>query len=163
MTWYSSLLKSLQVYRFRYLNFQAFKRANSFPPLRWDRDGFFVLVIIGNDNHFASGGFPACIGIHDILLPGHGLAPQFCGVDSHLDVLPKIDRFEIGNMDIRYDDTNLHERLIPGKESQLDHIVDASLFEIGEMFCVIDVALRIQIPVTDFDGMVETVIAHRAI
>jgi hypothetical protein len=66
-------------------------------------------------------------------------------------------------MDIRYDDPDLHERLIPGKESQLDHIVDASLFEIGEMFCVVDVPLRIQIPVTDFDGMVETVIAHGAI
>jgi hypothetical protein len=31
------------------------------------------------------------------------------------------------------------------------------------MFCVVDVPLRIQIPVTDFDGMVETVIAHGAI
>ena len=66
-------------------------------------------------------------------------------------------------MDIGQDHADLHKGLVAGKEPQLDHVSDAGLLEIREMFCIVDVSLRIQIPVADFDGMIKTKIAHGAI
>jgi hypothetical protein len=45
----------------------------------------------------------------------------------------------------------------------LGPVVDARLFEISEIFGVIDMSLWIQIPVADFDGMIEMEIVHGAI
>ena len=78
-------------------------------------------------------------------------------------ILSKIDRFEICDVDIREDHANLHEGLVFGEQSQLNQIGYAGLFEVGKVFGIVDVPLWIQIPVTDFDGVIETKIAHGAI
>ena len=84
-------------------------------------------------------------------------------MDANFDVLPKVNRFQIGDVDICHDHANFHKGLVLRKKAQLDPISNACLFEICEMFGVVDVPLRIQIPISDLDGMIEMKIAHGAI
>jgi hypothetical protein len=42
----------------------------------------------------------------------------------------------------------------------MNEILNARLLEIRQVFCVVQMSLRIQIPVTDFGGMKEEVIGH---
>ena len=41
--------------------------------------------------------------------------------------------------------------------------MDTCLFEVGQVFGIVDMSLGVQIPVTDFDGMMETKIGHALI
>ena len=84
-------------------------------------------------------------------------------MDAHFDFLPKINGRKVGNVYVCQDHTNLHERLIFREQSQLNHIGNACLLEIGQMRCVVDMTLRIQIPVTNLDRMIKTETAHGAI
>ena len=65
-------------------------------------------------------------------------------------------------MDIRQDNPKLHERLVFAEQAQPDPIGNASLFKVCQIFCIVDMSLRVQIPVTDFDGMIEMKIGHEA-
>ncbi len=65
-----------------------------------------------------------------------------------------------GNVNISNDDAHLHEGLILAEQAQLNEIVDTRLLEIGQVFCVVDMSLRVQIPVTDFGWMEEFEIGH---
>jgi len=68
-----------------------------------------------------------------------------------------------GNVNISNDDAHLHERLILAEQPKLDQIVDTRLLEVGQVFCVVDMSLRIQISVTDFGWMEEFEISHGGI
>jgi len=68
-----------------------------------------------------------------------------------------------GNVNISNDDAHLHEGLILAKQAQLHEIVDTRLLEVGQVFCVVDMSLRIQISVTDFGWVEEFEISHAAI
>ena len=61
----------------------------------------------------------------------------------------------IGDVDIRQNHADLHEGLVFGEQSQFDHIGNARLLKKGEMFRVVDMSLRVQIPVSDFNWMEE--------
>jgi hypothetical protein len=58
------------------------------------------------------------------------------------------------------DYANIHKRLVLREQSQLDLIADACLLKVSQMLCVVNMSLRVQIPVTDFDGMVEVELRH---
>jgi hypothetical protein len=45
----------------------------------------------------------------------------------------------------------------------VDEVVDAGLLEIGQELGVVEMALRVKVPVTDFDGMVEMKTGHAKI
>ena len=69
----------------------------------------------------------------------------------------------IGDVDIRQNHADLHKGLVFREQSQLDHISNARLLKKGEMFRVVDMSLRIQIPVSDFDWMEEFEFSHGGI
>lgn len=68
-----------------------------------------------------------------------------------------------GNMNVSNDDAHLHEGLILAEQAQLNEIVDTRLLEVGQVFCVVHVSLRVQISVTDFSWMEEFEIGHGGI
>jgi predicted nuclease of restriction endonuclease-like (RecB) superfamily len=53
--------------------------------------------------------------------------------------------------------------LVSAEKPKLNQIVDTCLLEIGQVFGVVDVSLRVQIPVADFDWMEEFEIRHGGI
>ena len=67
------------------------------------------------------------------------------------------------NVNVSNDDAHLHEGLILAEQAQLHEIVDSRLLEVGQVFCVVDMSLRVQIPVTDFGWMEEFEIGHGGI
>jgi hypothetical protein len=66
-------------------------------------------------------------------------------------------------MDVGQDQADLHKGLVLREQSQLDPIGDTRLLKVGEMFGVVDVSLWVQIPVTDFDRMIEAEMSHAVI
>src|SRR5690349_24655359 len=84
-------------------------------------------------------------------------------MNSNLDLLSEINRLQVREMDIRQDHSNLHERLVCGEETHVNPIGNSCLLKVSEIFCVVDVPLRIQIPVTDFNWMIEAKLRHSEI
>ena len=68
-----------------------------------------------------------------------------------------------GNVNVSDDDAHFRERLILAEQTQLHEIVNTRLLEIGQVFCVVDMSLRVQIPITDFGWMEEFEIGHGGI
>jgi hypothetical protein len=66
----------------------------------------------------------------------------------------------IGDVDIGDDDAYFHKGLILVKQPKLDQIIDARLLEVGQVFCVVYMSLRVQVSVADFSGVEEFVIGH---
>jgi hypothetical protein len=44
----------------------------------------------------------------------------------------------------------------------MDKIIDTGCFEIGQVFCIVQVTLRVQVTVADLDGMIKEDLGHRA-
>ena len=66
----------------------------------------------------------------------------------------------IYDVDIRQNHANLHERLVFREQSQFDHVRNPRLLKICEMFRIVHMSLRIEIPVTDFGWVKEFEISH---
>src|SRR5689334_11385112 len=84
-------------------------------------------------------------------------------MNSNLDLLPKINRLQVREMDICQNHPNLHERLVCGEETHVNPICNSCLLKISEIFCVVNMPLRVQIPITDFDRMIEAKLRHSEI
>ena len=69
----------------------------------------------------------------------------------------------ICDVNIRDDHADFHKGLIPAEKPKSNQIMDTCLLKVGQIFCVVHMSLRIQIPVTDFNWMKEFVIAHEVI
>ncbi len=69
----------------------------------------------------------------------------------------------IGDVDVCNDDAHFHKGLVSIEQAQLNKIVNARLLKVGQVFCVVDVSLRVEIPIADFSWVEEFVIVHCAI
>ncbi len=69
----------------------------------------------------------------------------------------------VGDMDIGNDDADLHKGLVFVEQAHFHEVIDTRLLEIRQVFCVVDMSLRVQIPVADFGGVEEVVVSHGAI
>lgn len=103
------------------------------------------------------------LGISHALFHSHGLVAELDRTHTRLDGFAPMHRRMIGDVDVGDDDADLHEGLVLAEQPQVHQVLDARLLKVGQMFGVVDVALRVQIPVTDFDGMMEMIIAHATI
>ena len=78
-------------------------------------------------------------------------------------MLPKVNRPAVGDLGGSQDDADLQERLFRGEKPQVHEIVQAAMLKIGQVSGVVDVALRVQVPITHMDGMREFKGVHAAI
>jgi exonuclease III len=65
----------------------------------------------------------------------------------------------VGDVNICHNDADLHKGLVFAEQAKLHEIVDTRLFEIRQVFCVVDMSLRVEVPVADF-GWVEEVVSR---
>jgi hypothetical protein len=66
-------------------------------------------------------------------------------------------------MNIGQNDANLHEGLAFLEQAEMFDVLDARLFEKGYELGIVEVPLRVEIAVANFDGMMELEVGHVAI
>ena len=141
---------------------QPFKLTDLLLPLIRYEDGLHALVIERDQNDFPAR-HHLVIRVHHTLLHGYGLVADSDNLRAGFDIVAVMRGGSVLDMDVRNDDADLHKGLVFAKQPHLHKVVDARLLEIGQVLGVVDVSLRVQIPVADFGGMEEFVIGHGAI
>lgn len=120
-----------------------------------DRDGFLRVVIVRHQDDFARGEDFFGLRVDDVLFHRHGLVAEFDRPHAHFDGHAPLDGFFVGDVDVREDDADVHEGLSLFEQVQAPEVLDASLLEKGDELGVVEMTLRVEVAVADFDGMVE--------
>ena len=136
---------------------------NSIPPFLRDWDGFSDAIIVRHHHHLSDGEQLLRLRVNDGLLHRHGLVADLQRPHSHFDGRPPLDGLLVRDVDIREDDADIHERLSFLEQAEMFDVVDARLLEEGHILGVVEVTLRVEVTVADFDGMVEVEFGHAAI
>ncbi len=103
------------------------------------------------------------VGVYYALLHGHRLVADLRRPHANLDVIVVVDGRLVGNVNVGDDNADLHESLVAARKPKLNQIADARLLEVGQVFGVVDVSLRVQISVADFGWVKEFIVGHAGI
>ena len=129
------------------------------PLLRYG-DGLVLVVIKCHQRSGTGGEFLPVRAVDHLILHGHGLVANSADAHSHAHILPEIDRCEECDLRISDDDAHIQKRLVFREQPQMDQIRNARLLEKSQEARVVDVTLRVQVAVTNFDGVEEPKFAH---
>ena len=133
----------------------VFKMNDLFPPLLWDGYRLVRPVIISHQRRRA--GRQLLLGgcVHQRVFGGHALVAQAGDAHSDSTVGAISNRREECDFDLGHDDADIRERLTLLEQAQVQEIMDARLLEVGQVFGVVEVALRIQVAVADLDAVIK--------
>ena len=101
--------------------------------------------------------------MHHALFGGKGFVADLCGAHADLDRVAVMRGGMVCDVNVRDDHAYFHEGLVPVKKTQLNEVVDTRLLEVRQVFGVVHMSLRVQIPVADFGWVEELEFAHGAI
>jgi len=117
-------------------------------------------VVVRHQNGRAGCKFCGILGIFDKILHRQRLVPQSRNTYTYAYRPSILDgRFE-GQVRICQNNADIQEGLSLLKKAKMDKVLNARLLYISEVIGVVDVTLRIQVAVTDLNGMVETKMRH---
>ena len=120
------------------------------------------MIIKGDQNYLSGGQFFIRLSIDDILFDRHGLVSQFAGAHPDFDEGAVLHRRMEGDARVCQNNTDIHKGLSRLEKPQVDKIIDTRCLEVSQVLGVIQVTLRVQVAVADFDGVEEAEFGHRA-
>ncbi len=130
--------------------------ANPLTPIIRNRDRTGLMVIVSHQDALASSQAQAAFNVLQHIFHSQAFRPQLGNPHPGAHFLPIIYRGSIDNLGFRQDDADFHEGMTIPQSKRLN-IIDARLFHISEKTGIVDMRLRIKIPVAHFnwDGKIE--------
>ena len=117
------------------------------------------MIIIGNQDCTCPGEKFPVFNAFDLILHGQAFVTEAGYFNPNLNEIMKKDGFLKSNLGIGQDNPNIQERFA-FPQSQIANIGNPGLFQVSQITGIIDVALRVEVAVADFDWVVEMEVCH---